>query len=200
VQSWVDDVLRPWQRAVGKLLQQRPYLFGDRPSLADFAIYGGNEAHFNREPLCRRWLEADAPRLVDHTHRLFEPEDQDFGDWRKAGDIPDALVSLLAEIGRLYLPWVSQATVDGRAAVRFASGQSVDSAATDFLKDARATLLARYARLRNERLDAILDKAGILRFYRDHLDQAGSLPDPSALPRPPRNRPFPSDAPRPSMA
>jgi len=134
VQCWVDDVLRPWQRAVGKLLQERSYLFGERPSLADFAIYGGNEAHFNREPLCRRWLEADAPRLVDHTHRLFEPEDQDFGDWCRVDDIPDALIALLAEIGRHYLPWVSQATVDGQAVVRFTSCQSVNIAVPDFFK------------------------------------------------------------------
>jgi glutathione S-transferase len=33
-------------------LRTRPYLFGDRPSLADFAIYGANKAHFNREPVC----------------------------------------------------------------------------------------------------------------------------------------------------
>lgn len=87
----------------------------------------------------------------------------------------------------------------GHATVQFASGQSVDIAATDYLKDARATLLARYARLRNDRLDAVLDKAGILSFYRDHLNQAGPLPDPTELPRPRHNRPYPTNKPRPQL-
>ena len=200
VRSWVDEVLRPWHRAIGGVLQKRPYLFGDRPSLADFAIYGANEAHFNREPVCRRWLEADAPEVVDHTHRLLEPEDLDFGDWCTPNDFPDTFVALLAELGRLYLPWVSRATVEGQASLHFASGQSIEIAATDYLKDARATLLARYAQLRSDRLDAILEKAGILRFYQDHLNQAGSLPDPAELPRPRYNRPYPTNRARPQRA
>ena len=193
----MDEVLRPWQRAVGGVLESQPYLFGGRPSLADFAIHGGNEAHFCHDPVCRRWLEEDAPLLVDHTHRLREPEDLVFGAWYAPDDIPDALVSLLAGIGRHYLPWVARATVDGQATVRFASGQSADIVATDFVKDARATLLARYAQLRNDRLDMVLGKAGILRFYQDHLDQTGPLPDPAALPRPRHNRPYPTTQPRP---
>ena len=199
VHSWVDEVLRPWHRALGSVFDTRSYLFGDRPSLADFAIYGGNEAHFNREPVCRRWLEADAPSVIAHTHRLFEPQDLDFGDWSAPDDIPSALIALLAELGRHYLPWVSRATIDGQATLRFASGDSIDIVATDFLKDARATLLARYVELRNDRLDAILEKAGILDFYKDHLDQAGPLPNPLELPRPRHNRPYPTNVPRPRL-
>lgn len=138
------------------------------------------------------------PLLVDHTHRLFEPEDLDFGDWCGAEGIPDALVELLGLLGRHYLPWVARATVDGRAAIDFANGEAVEIAATDFLKDARATLLARYAQLRNDHLDAILERAGILGFYRDHLDQAGPLPDPSVPPQPRQNRPYPTNLPRPA--
>jgi glutathione S-transferase len=197
VQCWVDDVLRPWQRAIGALLETRHYLFGGRPSLADFAIYGGNEAHFNREPLCRRWLEEDAPAVVDHTHRLYEPEDLEFGDWCRPDDIPDALIELLRFMGRHYLPWVAQATVEGQATVHFTDGNSVEISPTDFLRHSRATLLARYAQLRNDDLDHILESAGIFAFYRDHLDQAGPLPNPAVLPRARQNRPYPTNFPRP---
>ena len=81
IQCWVDDVLRPWQRVVGEHLARRPYLFGERPSLADFALFGGNAAHFANDPLCRRWTDEDAPAVVQHTHRLLEPDDQAFGAW-----------------------------------------------------------------------------------------------------------------------
>lgn len=38
-------LLKPWQRALSAHLEAQPYLFGARPSLADFALFGGNAAH-----------------------------------------------------------------------------------------------------------------------------------------------------------
>jgi glutathione S-transferase len=191
VQSWIDESLRPFQRALERHLAARPYLFGERPSLADFALFGGCAAHFANDPLCRRWLDEDAPALVKHTQRLTEPEDQAFGPWAPAGDVPDTLARLLAELGRHYLPWVSRAAAAGRAELAFAGGARVEIAATPFLANARAVLLARYAALRSDALDAALGRAGVLRFYADDVARAGSIPDPAEPPRPARNRPFP---------
>jgi glutathione S-transferase len=191
IQSWVDDVLRPWLRALGAHLARRPYVFGDRPSLADFAIFGGNAAHFVNDPLCRRWTEEDGPAVVQHTHRLFEPEDQVFGAWDDPRSVPETLTALLAELGTRYLPWVSRACVDGAADVVFANGTRATVHATNFLRDARATLLARYVESRSARLDAVLDVAGILPFFADYVGYAGSIPDFREPPRPALNRPFP---------
>ena len=149
---------------------------GARPSLADFAFFGGNAAHFINDPLCRRWVDADAPPIVAHTHRLMEPEDQQFGDWIAPGEVPATLIAILAELGRFYLPWVSRAAVDGKAALAFASGQRVEIVITPFLAEARATLLARYVELRSAPLDAILERAGIRSYFADYTDQAGSIP------------------------
>jgi glutathione S-transferase len=191
VGAWMDEALRPWLRALGAHLAIRPYLFGGRPSLADFTLFGGAAAHFVNDPVCRRWSDEDAPAYVAHTHRLLEPEDQTFGDWSAPDDVPDTLIALLADLGRLYLPWVARATVEGAAPVVFAGAPPHTVAATDFLKDARATLLARYAAERTPALDAVLERAGILRWFRDHLAQAGRIPDGEAPPRPALNRPFP---------
>jgi hypothetical protein len=191
VQLWVDDVLRPWVRVLGAHLARRPYLFGERPSIADFALFGGNAAHFVNDPLCRRWVDEDGPAVVHHTHRLLEPEDQDFGAWDDPSDVSDTLTAVLAELGKRYLPWVSRACVDGGADVVFENGARVAVRATDFLRDARATLLARYVESRSKRLDAILDQAGILPFFADHVARAGSIPDFREPPRPALNRPFP---------
>jgi hypothetical protein len=193
LQAGVDDVLRPWQRVVGAHLDDRPYLFGERPSLADFALFGGNAAHFVNDPLCRRWTEEDAPAVVRHTHRLLEPEDQAFGAWDDARVVPATLVTVLAELGRRYLPWVSRACIDGFADVAFASGARIIIHATEFLRDARATLLARYVAARSARLDAALAEAGILPFFADHTGHAGSIPDHREPPRPTLNRPFPPE-------
>src|SRR6185295_18435504 len=129
--------------------------------------------------------------VVQHTHRLLEPEDQEFGAWDEPGDVSDTLLALLAELGRHYLPWVSRACVEGIAEVRFGDGTTVPVAATAFLRAARATLLARYVAHRCARIDAILARAGILRFFADHEADAGTIPDYREPPRPALNRPFP---------
>ena len=126
-----------------------------------------------------------------HTHRLFEPEDQEFGDWDHADDVPETLLAVLADLGRLYLPWVSRACVDEVADIVFASGTRTAVRATEFLRDARATLLARYIELRCKRLDAVLEQAGIRKFFADYVASAGSIPDYRNPPRPLLNRPFP---------
>ena len=195
IQLWIDDVLRPWLRVLGTHLARRPYLFGERPSLADFAVFGGNAAHFVNDPLCRRWTEEDAPAVVAHTHRLLEPEDQEFGGWNDPGAVPATLTAVLAELGRCYLPWVARACREGVADVVFTGGTRVPVGATEFLRDARATLLARYVESRGDRLDAVLDRAGILPFFADHVALAGAIPDCREPPRPALNRPFaPPDA------
>ncbi len=188
--DWIHEVLRPWLRVLGRHLETRSYLFGDRPSLADFALFGGSAAHFANDPLCRRWLDEDAPALVAHTQRLLEPEEQSFGAFAAEGDVPDTLVALLADLGRLYLPWVSRAAAEGAAELAFASGARVVIAATPFLRDARGVLLARYAELRCDALDALLERAGILAWYADPAWEVGTPPDAHVPPRPAHNRPF----------
>jgi glutathione S-transferase len=147
-------------------------------------------AHFANDPLCRRWLDADAPALVKHTQRLLEPEGQRFGAWAAPGDVPDSLVALLAQLGRHYLPWVSRAVRSGAAPLVFADGRSFELRPTPFLVNARRVLLARYAALRCPALDAVLERAGVLRYYADFVADAGSIPDPRLPPRPRWNRPF----------
>ena len=193
--SWIDEVLRPWMRVLGQHLESAstPYLFGTRPSLADFAVFGGCAAHFANDPACRRWMDEDAPALVRHTHRILEPHDPKRGDWLRSGDVPDTLVAVLAEAGRHYLPWVSVATVRGQAELAFASGQRVVIHATEFLKDARSVLLARYRALRNDALDAVLERAGIRRFFADHVAEASVVPTWDTPPRPRLNRPYPPE-------
>jgi glutathione S-transferase len=191
VSLWMDEVLRPWLRAIGAHLDAQPYLFGARPALSDFGLFGGNAAHFTNDPLCRRWLDEDAPAAARHTHRLLEPEDERFGEWSDPAVVPETLFALLREIARMYLPWVSRACADGEADVVFAHGARVRVKATDFLRHARAVLLARYVALRSDHLDAVLERAGALSYFADFTQHASAVPDPSDPPRPALNRPFP---------
>jgi hypothetical protein len=51
-------------------------------------------------------------------------------------------------------------------------------------------VLARYVEARSPRLDALLERAGILRWFADYTEQATAVPDPSVPPRPADNQPF----------
>jgi glutathione S-transferase len=188
----VEESLKPWLAAMSAHVGEHGYLFGARPSLADFAFYGGNAAHFVNDPLCWGWVEEVGPQVAHHTFRLTDPGGEDFGDWLPTGEVPATLLALVREAGRHYLPWVAAATVDGRATVGFEGGAGVEIAATDFLTEARGVMLARYVEARSPELDEVLGAAGILPFYADHIDQATTVPDPKPIPRPADNRPYPA--------
>jgi glutathione S-transferase len=194
IQAWVNESLLPWQRALAAQVVVNGCLLGSRPSLADFALFGGNVAHFINDPVCRRWTEEAGQAVVVYTHALMTPRDREFGEWLGSDDLPDTLIALLAEAGRHYLPWVAEATRHGSASVAFADGTRASIATTNFLDEARAILLARYLEARSTRLDAVLERAGILRYFADYADQASAIPDPLQLPRPADNQPFPAGA------
>ena len=128
--------------------------------------------------------------MVSHTSRLLLPHLQQFGDWSDPDALPESFIAVVAEAGRHYLPWVSQATVDGAASVEFADGVVEEIATTNFLTEARGILLARYVAARSGKLDAILDRAGVLKYFADYTDQATAIPDQSNPPQPADNRPY----------
>ena len=76
--------------------------------------------------------------------------------------------------------------------MQFESGAAADITPTDFLKEARGVMLARYVEARTPEVDAVLEEAGILTYYADHVDQATQIPDPVPQPRPVDNRPYPA--------
>jgi glutathione S-transferase len=190
IDAWVNESLLPWQRALAVHVQAHGFVLGARPSLADFAFFGGNAAHFINDPVCRRLTEEAGQAVVSHTHTLMTPRNRTFGDWLDVNDLPDTLIALLAEAGRHYLPWVAEATTAGSATVTFDDGTNAHVATTSFLNEARGIMLARYLETRTARLDDVLRRAGILRYFADYTRQATAVPDPAPLPRPTDNQPF----------
>ena len=108
VDAWMSEALTPWLRAIDAHLGDG-YLLGDRPSIADFAVFGANVAHFVGDPYCRNLVDEHGPGAVAHTHRLMMPQRQQFGDWFEVDALPASLIGVIAEAGRHYLPWVARA-------------------------------------------------------------------------------------------
>jgi hypothetical protein len=38
--------------------------------------------------------------VVKHTHRLLEPEDEEFGGWDDGREVPATMIAVLRELGR----------------------------------------------------------------------------------------------------
>ncbi|MDG2026131.1 MAG: glutathione S-transferase C-terminal domain-containing protein [Acidimicrobiales bacterium] len=188
IDSWMDEVLVPWLTAVDTHIGDGGYLLGDRPSIADFAVFGANVARFVGDPYCRALVDEHGPRVTAHTHRLMRPQQQTFGSWID-GDMPDSLIAVVAEAGRHYLPWVAEATVEGSATFEFDSGATAEIESTPFLDPARGVMLARYVDARSSELDAVLQRAGVLQWFADYVDQATIVPDASGPAQPQDNRP-----------
>jgi glutathione S-transferase len=87
-------------------LQQRPFLFGARPSAADFALYGQLTQLARIDPTPAAFALGIAPRVcawVDRVEDLSGLEPQE-ADWIAREASGERLVGLLAEIGRCYVP------------------------------------------------------------------------------------------------
>lgn len=186
IDVWMNEVVAPWFDALEGHLGDG-YLFGDRPSLADFAVYGANAAHFVGDPVCRDLVDQHSPAAVAHTHRLTMPQRQTFGTW--AEGVTDSLIAVIAQMGRHYLPWVAAATVEGAASIEL-GGREISIRSSAFLDAARGVMLARYVEARSPELDEVLDAAGVLSHFADHVDQATWVPDRTLPARPTDNRPY----------
>ena len=84
------------------------FVFGDRPGAADFGLFGQLTQLVGFDPTPAAIAHEQAPRIVawvDVAEDLsgLEPGEQ---DWTPCDAIPDTLRALLAEVGRVYVPFL----------------------------------------------------------------------------------------------
>ncbi|RMF12980.1 MAG: glutathione S-transferase family protein [Alphaproteobacteria bacterium] len=94
-----------------------PYLLGERPSLADFALYGGLEAHFLLDPIPAGLIERHAPALAGWTERLRElVADDGVPDWPAEDRVPETLAPLLQYVGLTFHEFLkaNRAALEGK--------------------------------------------------------------------------------------
>lgn len=98
-------------------LQGHSFLFGQRPSSADFAMMGQLTCLTHFDPTPMRLCESLAPRVYAWVERLedlsgYEVAEQ---DWLKsAGSLPNTLLALLSEVARTHM---HQLIANGRAVI-----------------------------------------------------------------------------------
>ncbi|MCG8392439.1 MAG: glutathione S-transferase family protein [Pseudomonadales bacterium] len=100
---------------------EHPYLFGGRPSLADYGLIGPLFAHLGRDPVPGHIMKTRAPKVFRWVERmtapgLDTPEFPDYGDDYLADDaIPATLEPLLQQIADESFPMLTDklAFMDG---------------------------------------------------------------------------------------
>ncbi len=108
----VDQQLLDFLAILDKHLSEYGYLLGDRPSMADFALFGAFWAHGLNDPWSAEILEVNAPQVCNWVQEMAEFGDSrgglertEFGEWLQLDQqVPEAFSQLLAFIARTYLP------------------------------------------------------------------------------------------------
>ncbi len=105
----IEASYRRLLRALDAHLEQRPYLLGARPGTSDFGLYGQLTQLALFDPTPMAVTIEEAPRVYAWTERMEDlsgSEAQD-GDWLGRDAFPDTLRALLAEVGRVYAPFLT---------------------------------------------------------------------------------------------
>lgn len=103
------------------IFRMRPFLFGERPSLADFGYFASMFRHFGIDPTPARIMRTRAPGVYEWVARMWNARASRIGrlPWAPAkGGLPEGLEPLFARAARRYLPALhgnAKAVAEGRA-------------------------------------------------------------------------------------
>ena len=87
------------------IFRRRPFLLGERPSLADIGFSGPFFRHFALDPIPLEIIRQRAPAVLEWVARLWNSRLAACqGDW--VDSVPDDIGPLLDEIGEHYLPYL----------------------------------------------------------------------------------------------
>lgn len=95
-----------------------PFLFGQRPTAADFAIYGQLSQCALFDPTPAAIVLNEAPRVLGWTIAMEDLSGAESGELFAAGELPSTTVELLREVGSTHVPLLlanEQACAQSRA-------------------------------------------------------------------------------------
>lgn len=81
----------------------RPYLLGNRPTLADFGLFGPMFRHFSQDPTPAEIMRQRAPAVFEWVARMWNARASQLPGELVEG-IPDDVLPMLREIGATHLP------------------------------------------------------------------------------------------------
>lgn len=101
MESWTNKILDVFENH----FSQHAFLFGDKPSIADFALLGPMYGHLNRDPAPKRDLLDVRPHLQNWVERCHAGEGKD-GSYLANDEIPETLTPIFHAIFSEFYPLV----------------------------------------------------------------------------------------------
>jgi glutathione S-transferase len=80
------------------------FLFGTRPSIGDFGLFGPLYAHQYRDPASGELMKARAPHVARWVERMMIPPNPKGGEFLPRDEVPDTLIPVLACMMREMVP------------------------------------------------------------------------------------------------
>lgn len=147
-------------------LEDRLYLFGDRPAFADFGL-GAQVYEMALDPTTGAIIRARCPNILRWAYRITDPRND--GSFEKWESLQPTLEPLLEDAGTYFLPWT---TANAEALAAEAESFSVDLNGQAYVQPpqkyhARSlkVLKERYGAVADKNdLDSILEKSGCLGY------------------------------------
>ena len=102
----IDTSYRRFVKLMDDHLLKSQFLFGDKPSSADFAIYGQLTQLIGFDPTSREIAYATSRRLVAWVDVMADLSGHDVvnSSWTSLEDSPSTLKEIMKEFGRMYVP------------------------------------------------------------------------------------------------
>ncbi|MBX3481168.1 MAG: glutathione S-transferase [Caulobacter sp.] len=140
--------------ALEPVLARRPFVMGQRPTEADFGLFGGLFRHFAQDPTPAAIMRGRAPSVLAWTERQWTLAPGDFAAEPQPAEIPEGLEPLARAIAGRFLPMMAaheEAWTAGADQARF------EQFGAAFRTSVSPYRVSRLARLRNrfQALDAV---------------------------------------------
>ena len=102
----IDSSYKRFVKLMDNHLSVSKFLFGEKPSSADFAIYGQLTQLINFDPTSRKITYDRSLRLVSWLDIMTDlsGHDVDNSNWTSLEDSPDSLKEIMKEFGKMYVP------------------------------------------------------------------------------------------------
>ena len=85
------------------VFRERPFLFGERPTVADYGLFGSMFRHFSLDPTPARIMRDRAPSVYEWVARTWNARASRIGSRELLGGLPEDLGPLLRESGETHL-------------------------------------------------------------------------------------------------
>ncbi|MBU3916000.1 glutathione S-transferase C-terminal domain-containing protein [bacterium] len=155
-------------------LREQRFLFGSRPGMADFGIFG-QFSQLNRDPTSMGIMREKSPRFSTWIDQLDDAGGLEEGEWIKPDQpLPKAVLQLLKMAGEIYLPFLkANAEALNKGEETFSlelMGKIYQQGTFKYQLKCLRWLREAYIKLQGapkERVDAVLDKTGCLVFFQN---------------------------------